>query len=303
MTKFNIDASLSASQQFAAMVDDYRRIADHVGATYPQLQPDWNPKESPVVKYYSTLKAAREYDDPTGRGALLPGDIKSLTEAQDKDDEQVKAERLKNLTIRIHGPLEPFWGVTARGIIDYIERIKPTTIMAIVDSPGGNLYEGLSLYHYLSESSAEVTTKNGALVASAAVLPFLAGSTRIMNTGTSLMTHAPYMAVFLRGDYDEFKRKSNDLLGRLQHGGETMLTVYAEVLNITIKKAREYIQGENWFTAQKAKDDGFSTVKGGKEDTGDGDKIKDDANAKALENLTLFHIGNLREDFMKEDKV
>ena len=294
MTRFNVDTSLSASAQFVGMIDDYRKIADHAGVTYPQLEPDWNPKESPVVSYYWYDKL---HDDPLG--ALLPVNVQALIEAQEKGDETVKSERLKHMTVRIHGPLEPFWGVSAKGIIDYIERIKPTTVLAVVDSPGGNLYEGLSLYHYLNESSAEITTKNGALVASAAVLPFLAGSTRIMNTGTSLMTHAPHLVAILRGTYDEFKRRSKDLLNRLEHGADTMLTVYAEVLGIDLKKARQYIDGENWFTAQKAKDDGFSTVMGGKED----DPKAEASNAEVLQNLTLFHIGNLRDEFMKGDQT
>ena len=261
------------------LIAGYKFIADHIGVSYPQLAKDWKPEEHPVFNY----------------------------SIQNQDGEEIKKENkeaLKNATekvmnFRIHGPLDPFWGVTARSIIRDVEYVNPTQIIATIDSPGGSVWEGMSLYHFLSSHKADVTTINGALVASAAVLPFLSGKVREMGQGTSLMTHAPNIGVVLSGEYDEIKKRADNILNRLEHGLNAMVSVYADVLALTELSAKKYFKGENWFTANQALDEGFSTEK-------PKDNVKnmmdDEENLEAVKNLTQFHIGILRDQFMGKNK-
>ena len=114
------------------------------------------------------------------------------------------------LTIRLDGPMDPWFGVSSSEIIAQMDDSDAETINLLINSPGGILTEGMSLYADLRARQNEGVTVNAearGLVASAAILPFIAADTRTMGEGSMLMVHEPWGMVFAVGSAAEIKAK------------------------------------------------------------------------------------------------
>ena len=126
--------------------------------------------------------------------------ITSLTAGADGD--------ARALTVRVQGPLDDWFGFDVRALISDLDEAAPQSIHLLIESPGGFLSDGLALYNDLrarARSGVTVTAEARGVVASAAVLPFLAAETRTMTTGTELMVHNPWSLLLLAGTADDIE--------------------------------------------------------------------------------------------------
>lgn len=123
-----------------------------------------------------------------------------------------------------------------------------------INSVGGSLYAGLAIYNRLRALSANVTTINDALAASAASIIFQAGNTRKVNAGSNLMIHEA--ASFLYGYYQVKDLK--DGINSLEAHNKTAVAAYAERTGKDADKIRNMLAKETWMTGQEAVDAGFA---------------------------------------------
>ena len=137
------------------------------------------------------------------------------------------------LDVYIDGPLDWLFGVDPQKIIADVREAKPSHIRAFVDSPGGMVTIGVSLYQFfqqLRSDGVRVDTANMGMVASAAVMPFLAGEARHMPPGTNLMTHETHMNGFIFGTRDDIKQQAQEFDTRLAQASAVMADIYCEGL-------------------------------------------------------------------------
>lgn len=130
-----------------------------------------------------------------------------------------------------------------------------------LNSVGGDLYAGVSIYNRLKGLQANITTVNDGLAASAGSLIFMAGKSRKMNAGSNLMIHQA--AGFLYGYY-----QTNDLkqvIKQLDAGNKAGINIYAEATGLSADTIKAQVDRESWFTGQEAVDAGYATelVEGG----------------------------------------
>lgn len=69
------------------------------------------------------------------------------------------------------------WGTTAQGFVDQLNAITTPKVTVYVNSPGGDVFDGIAIHTALAMSKAHVTTFNTGLAASAASYIMLAGDT------------------------------------------------------------------------------------------------------------------------------
>ena len=203
--------------------DEYRTRAQAHGRSYAALNDDWNRESQPVV--------TAEMHDGT-------------------------------MDLFVTGPLHWLWGVDSEEIIHRVEEEKPTRIRQFVDSPGGSVAIGASLYNYFKQKISDGMTMdsmNLGMVASAAVMPFLAGTNRYMPVGTNLMTHEARVAAIIAGTREEIKQQYEEYDKRLEQAENVMNEIYCEAMGCSKDKAAGYFSEEQWFTSAQAKDDNFST--------------------------------------------
>lgn len=149
---------------------------------------------------------------------------------------------------------EDFWtggGVTAKSFQKELAGIKASQIDLHINSPGGEVFDGITIYNLIKQHPANVTAYIDGLAASIASVIALAGDTVIMAENALFMIHNPWG--FAMGDASEM-RKTADLLDKV---GGSLVTAYASKSGKPDDEISALMDSETWMTAQEAKDAGF----------------------------------------------
>ncbi len=123
-----------------------------------------------------------------------------------------------------------------------------------INSVGGSLYAGLAIYNRLKSMPANIITVNDSLAASAASIIFMAGDTRKVHAGSSLMIHGA--AGFLYGYYQVPDLKT--AIKSLDSSNKTAAAAYAEATGKDADTVKSLMDKETWMTGQEAVDAGFA---------------------------------------------
>ena len=149
---------------------------------------------------------------------------------------------------------EDFWtggGVTAKSFQKELAGIKASQIDLHINSPGGEVFDGITIYNLIKQHPANVTAYIDGLAASIASVIALAGDTVIMAENALFMIHNPWG--FAMGDASEM-RKTADLLDKI---GGSLVTAYSSKSGKSDDEISALMDSETWMTAQEAKDAGF----------------------------------------------
>jgi ATP-dependent Clp protease protease subunit len=133
---------------------------------------------------------------------------------------------------------------------------KDAKLTLVINSPGGLVTEGLMLYDYLRELSAEgvkIVTKAMGEVASMAVALFLAGDERIIADNTLFLVH--YLTGGTYGKYEDAKSqmKSLDILNN------KLETIIQERTGISEETVKELMKTDTYLDKTEAIKYNFST--------------------------------------------
>jgi ATP-dependent protease ClpP protease subunit len=176
---------------------------------------------------------------------------------------------------------EDFWsggGITAK---QFAEDLKAAgagirSIHLKVSSPGGNVWDGLSIFNTLLNHGATVTAEIVGLAASIASVIICAASTIEMNRGSMLMIHNP--ATLVGGDANEL-RKMAETLDKVK---ASMVSAYRRHTSKSVAEIGAIMDQETWYTPAEAKAAGFVEKITEDED--------DDADVAARFDLSHFHF-------------
>lgn len=102
-------------------------------------------------------------------------------------------------TISIYDVIgEDFWtggGFTAKRMASALRSIGKNSVTVNINSPGGDMFEGIAIYNLLREHDAKVTINVMGWAASAASIIAMAGDEIRMGLGTFMMVHNAWGAV------------------------------------------------------------------------------------------------------------
>jgi ATP-dependent Clp endopeptidase proteolytic subunit ClpP len=150
---------------------------------------------------------------------------------------------------------EDFWtggGVTAKKFQEELSEIKAKQIDLHINSPGGQVFEGVTIYNLLKQHDATITTYIDGLAASIASVIALAGDRVIMAANALFMVHNPEGAVW--GPASEM-RKMAGLLDKIR---STMTAVYVGKTGKDEAEINGLLDDETWMTAEEAVAAGFA---------------------------------------------
>lgn len=150
-----------------------------------------------------SLPAARAFERPSAFTWDAPADALSRWA-----DGPQAAEADDPATISIYDVIgEDWWtgeGVTAKRIAGALRAVGKVAVTVNINSPGGDMFEGLAIYNLLREHPARVTVRVVGLAASAASLIAMSGDEVLMGTGTQMMIHRAWgLAVGNHHDFAE----------------------------------------------------------------------------------------------------
>jgi ATP-dependent Clp protease, protease subunit len=156
----------------------------------------------------------------------------------------------------LEGPIasESWWGdeVTPQEFREELKNHTSDKLTVVLNSGGGDVFAGLSIYNALRELDAEVTIRVDGLAASIASIIAMAGDKVIMSPGSLMMIHRP--SVFAAGNVDDLD-KAKDLLLKIE---ESITPIYTEKTGLSGEKIAEMLEAETWMSAEEAVELGFA---------------------------------------------
>jgi ATP-dependent protease ClpP protease subunit len=153
-------------------------------------------------------------------------------------------------TIQIFDQIGEDWfsnsGITAKSFAETLQAVGPGPLNVEINSPGGNVWDGLAIYNMLRGRQAPVTTKVVGVAASIASIIALAGDTVEIADAALMMIHDP--SGLTAGTSDDM-RKMADALD--QHAA-ILSGVYEKKTGKTASAIRAAMKAETWFTSAEA---------------------------------------------------
>lgn len=149
---------------------------------------------------------------------------------------------------------EDFWsggGVTAKNFQEDLTKIKSKQIDLHINSPGGDVFDGMAIYNLIRQHPANVTTYIDGLAASIASVIALAGDEIYMAENALMMVHNPYgMAA---GEASDMRKMAD----RLDVVRGSIAKTYTSRTGKKEEEITPLMDSETWMTADDAMDLGF----------------------------------------------
>lgn len=143
-------------------------------------------------------------------------------------------------------------GVTAKRIAAALRQIGPRDVTVNINSPGGDVFEGIAIYNLLRDHPHAVTVNVMGLAASAASVIAMAGDTIRMGDGSFMMIHNVWGVVI--GNRHDLR----DVADVLDTFDDALAGIYAGRAGMDKSTAADLMDAESWFSADKAIEHGLA---------------------------------------------
>ncbi|MGG3425789.1 head maturation protease, ClpP-related [Bacillus licheniformis] len=149
-----------------------------------------------------------------------------------------------------------FWGdeVTAQTFKEDLDGLGEVSALNIyINSPGGSVFEGNSIYNIIKRHKAHVNVYVDGLAASIASVIAMSGDAIFMPANAMMMIHNPIITV--NGNAEELRKWADDM-DRIR---ESLIEAYLEKAGGKLDRDRliELMDAETWLSAQECLDLGL----------------------------------------------
>lgn len=172
-------------------------------------------------------------------------------------------------------------GVAPENLIDEIKGLNMKdgeTLTVRINSPGGNLFDGNTIYNYLRSIKQEIRVRVDGMAASAASIIAMAGDTVEMPENSFLMIHNPMWLV--AGDSRDFRKAADDL-DVMRDGA---IKTYQSKTSMVYDELKQMLDDETWLSADRSVELGFA------------DEVIDPVKAAALAKFDLGMFGHVPDE-------
>lgn len=176
--------------------------------------------------------------------------------AFDRWNPAIKASNETDNTISIYDPIGyDYWtdsGVTAKRISAALRSMNGADVVVNINSPGGDVFEGLAIYNLLREYSGKVTVKVLGIAASAAsFIAMAADEIQIARAGFFMIHNAWSIQIGNRNDMRDYA----DFLEQID---TTIADIYHVRTGIAMDVLQSDMDKERYITGREAVDIGFA---------------------------------------------
>ncbi len=178
-------------------------------------------------------------------------------------------------SLHIYGVIGGFWGdVAASDVVPAIRASQADTINVFINSPGGDVYDGIAIRNALRQHSARVVMTVDGLAASAASFIATAGDEVVMGANAEIMIHDAWTIAI--GNAEDMRIVATDL----DRISDNIAAMYAEKAGGDAGAWRDLMKAETWYSAEEAVAAGLA------------DRLDTDTLASASFDLSMFaHAG------------
>jgi ATP-dependent Clp endopeptidase proteolytic subunit ClpP len=140
-----------------------------------------------------------------------------------------------------------WFGVTASAFVEELNGITADAIELHINSPGGDVYDGIAIYNAILDHDAKVEVRVDGLAASAASFIAQAGDRVVMGRNSEMMIHdAIGLTVGNAADH-------RVMAEMLDGASDNLAAIYASRAgNGGVKSWRKRMEDETWYSAEEA---------------------------------------------------
>lgn len=142
---------------------------------------------------------------------------------------------------------------------DFSDKLKelPSSVKEIdlrVNSPGGSVFEGMTIYQRLKDHSAKVNVFVDGIAASIASIIAMAGDTITIGEGGFFMIHKPWTCACSNAFGLE---RQIEILDKIE---SQMVSIYARRTGMTVTEVQTMLleDKDHWFTSEESVEKGFA---------------------------------------------
>lgn len=201
-----------------------------------------------IVKFPIMANARKRVYKNSQYADMIPEIPKNFSVVTDLDNDET--------TLTIYGDIGESWWFdsTSAGDIDRaLKEVKTSAITVRLNSPGGDAFDGITIYNRLKDHDAKVKIIVDGWACSAASIIAMAADELIMNTGAMMMVHEAWTVVV--GSKSDIQ-KTVDMMAKLD---DSLLDIYMTKAQCTRDEMKQFVENETWFTADEAIELGFAT--------------------------------------------
>lgn len=145
-----------------------------------------------------------------------------------------------------------YFGVTAADFVREFAEIDRDRIAVHINSPGGEVFDGIAIYEAMRQHDAEVTVYIDSLAASIASVIAMGGDRRVIARNAQMMIHDGHTVAI--GNASDLRAQAE----RLEAVSDNIADIYTDRCGGTRKKWRDLMLAETWFSAREAVDAGLA---------------------------------------------
>lgn len=180
---------------------------------------------------------------------------------------QAREDKPRHAHVVIDKPIGSDWAPD--WISDFIGQQPAREFIAAVDAlgeldeidvdlntPGGDVASGVRIFHYLRDHPAKVNIRVTGMAASIGTIIMMAGDTRSMAIGSTMMTHRASALICGAFNVAEMEEIANNL----KKVDASLVDIYAKTTGKSAAEINELLdKGDTYLTAEEALEWGFAT--------------------------------------------
>jgi ATP-dependent Clp protease protease subunit len=176
--------------------------------------------------------------------------------AFDRWNPAIKASDENDNTIGIYDPIGyDYWddsGVTAKRISAALRSLDGADVVVNINSPGGDVFEGLAIYNLLREYKGHVTVRVLGVAASAASFIAMAADEIQIARAGFFMIHNAWTGLW--GNRNDLRETANFL----EQIDDTIADIYHVRSGLSMDELKADMDKERWINGRDAIDSGFA---------------------------------------------
>ncbi|EGI6379083.1 Clp protease ClpP [Salmonella enterica subsp. enterica serovar Cubana] len=179
----------------------------------------------------------------------------TLPSALDRWNGGIKAAATDDNSISVFDVIgQDYWGegVTAKRIAGALRAMNGADVTVNINSPGGDMFEGLAIYNLLREYHGKVTVKVLGIAASAASVIAMAGDDIQIGRGAFLMIHNCWVVAM--GNRHDFA----ELSASLEPFDNAMADIYAARSGLDMATVQKLMDAESYIGGSDAVEKGLA---------------------------------------------
>ena len=167
-------------------------------------------------------------------------------------------------------------------------------IVVNINSFGGSVAEGLSIFNQLKQHKAKVTTVCQGFACSIASIIFLAGDERVICDNSLVMIHNPWTV--MQGDANSL-RKEADVLDKI---AQQSVDIYCQATGLNEETIKQMMDEETWLDSKEALELGFATTI---QENSKVDTVVQSVKQSLIGKIKMKKEDDIKEDDIKEDDI